>query len=992
MERRPNPLVRAAWAALLVTLFAFSAFAQVQSGNIFGRVVSNDGAALPGVTVTLTGVSAPQVTVTDEAGNFRFLNLSPGTYTVKGELAGMGAATRAGIGVSIGQNASITITLNPSVSQTITVTAEAPLLDVRKTGTGTTLTKVELEQVPTGRDPWVILQQTPGVLMDRINVGGNESGQQSSYIGKGSTGDQSTWNVDGVNITDVGALGSSPTYYDFDSFEEMQVTTGGTDVRIQTPGVQLNMVTKRGTNDLKGSARYFATKNAWQSDPEIPTEATGYLARVNEIEDISDYGVEAGGPVIRDRLWAWGAYSSQQIDLLSATLLNSGARFIDATELETFNGKLNAQFGSSNSFSAAAMLGNKIKIGRNVGPTRAPETAWNQDSSYEGPTMWKVEDTHVFGPNFYLTGLFSKVQGGFQLIADAGEGCNTVDCNQGAPPPLFDEDLGSYFRNFYSYYTERPQTQYRGDGSAFFNTGSLSHELKFGFGYRDAKVSSLTAFPGGQFVNYNAAAGAYFVGLYRNTDFTYAVNTTDFYVGDTMLFGNLTVTAGLRWDNQAGSIEGGTVPANPVIPGVLPAITYGGSTKDIEWSSISPRIGLTYALGTERRTLLRAAANRYVDQLGGVTVYAASPLTYGYGYWYMVDLNNDRIAQGNEICLGNATDPAGCASLGSGLQFTGGSFDPNDLGSALPNTRWDPDINAPHTDELILGFETEVMPNLSVGVNGTYRRMDDFVTTLYERTRGSNNFYTRADYVLSGTPATGTGPDGSTYSLPYYVLDEDFSGLGVITNRPDYTQTYKGLELNATKRMADRWMLRGNISLTDWTQEVGEGAIVDPTRLRPVGAPASGCNICDGSNVVQGSGAGSGAKGGIYINSKWAFNLTGAYQIPVIETSLGFNLQGRQGYAIPYVHRQNTSEGFKYLLLDGDPADSRHDDITNLDLRLAKDFRFGPAGLTVSVDMFNVMNEQTILQRNTRMGIASGNRITELVSPRVFRLGARLTF
>lgn len=992
MERRFTPLVRAAGAALLVALFAFSAFAQVQTGNIFGKVLSNDGTALPGVTVTLTGVGAPQTTVSDEAGNFRFINLSPGTYSVKAELAGMGTATRAGVGVSIGQNASITITLNPSVSQTITVTAEAPLLDVRKTGTGSTLTKVELEQVPTGRDPWVVLQQTPGVLMDRINVGGNESGQQSTYVGKGAFTDQSTWNVDGVNITDVGALGSSPTYYDFDSFEEMQVTTGGTDMRIQTPGVQLNMVTKRGTNDLKGSARYFMTKNSWQADPSIPSEAESYLARVNEIDAIDDYGVEAGGPIMRDRLWAWGAYSKQQIDLLSATLLGSGQRFIDATELETFNGKLNAQFGSANSFSAAAMLGNKIKIGRNVGPTRAPETAWNQDSSYEGPTMWKVEDTHVFGPNFYLTGLYSKVQGGFQLIADAGKGCNTVECNQNEPPTLFDEDAGTFRRNYYSYYTERPQTQYRGDGSAFFNTGSISHELKFGFGYRDAEVSSLTAFPGGQFVNANSADGAYLVGLYRNADFTYAVDTTDIYVGDTMLFGNLTVTAGLRYDNQAGSILPGSIAAHPVIPDVISAVTYGGTTQDIEWTSISPRIGLTYALGTERRTLLRAAANRYVDQLGGSTVYAASPLSYGYAYFYMQDLNGDLIAQGNEICLGNASDPAGCAALGSGVLFTGGSLDPNDLGSANPVNRWDPDMDPPHTDELIFGAETEVMTNLSVGANVTYRKMHDFTTTLYEKHRGQGDFYTTADYVLADTPATGTAPDGTTYSLPYYVLDEDFSGFGVITNRPGYTQEYKGLELNATKRMADRWMLRGNISLTDWTQSVDDEAIVDPTRLRPVGAPASGCNICDGANVVQGSGAGSGAKGGIYINSKWAYNITGAYQIPVIETSLGFNLIGRQGYAIPYIHRQSTSEGFKYLLLDDDPADSRHKNITNLDLRLAKDLRLGPAGLTLSIDMFNVFNQQTILQRNTRMGIASGNRITELVSPRVFRLGARLTF
>jgi hypothetical protein len=1015
--KRYSPLwTRAVVAAMLLSLLAVSgAYAQVQSGSITGVVVGSDEATLPGVTVTLTGIGAPQTVVTDTTGRFRFNNLSPGAYTLKGELSGYGTATRAGIGVNIGRNAEIKMTLNPSVAQTITVTAEAPLLDVRKAGTGSTMTRVELETIPSGRDPWVILQQTPGVLMDRINVGGNESGQQSSYVGKGATTDQSTWNVDGVNITDVGALGSSPTYYDFDSFEEMQVTTGGTDVRIQTPGVQLNMVTKRGTNDLKGSARYFATQNEWQAEPNVPFEAEvvrdahgnivrGYLEFVNEIQDIDDYGVEAGGPVIRDRLWAWGAYSKQNIDLLSATLLTNGVRFVDATELETFNGKVNAQLGEANSFSLAGMVGGKIKLGRNVGPTRAPETAWNQDNSYEGPTMWKVEDTHVFGPNFYATGLYSKVQGGFQLIADAGKGCQTVDCNQDVAPALFDEDTGSFYRNYYSYYTERPQTQYRGDAAAFFATGSINHELKFGFGYRDAEVSSLTTWPGGQFTNVAGSEGvrgagdAYLVGIYKNADFTYGVKSTDFYVGDTIMLGNLTLQGGLRWDNQAGSIQPGTVAANANFPLIIPEISYGGSEKDIEWSTISPRIGLTYAVGAEKKTLLRAAANRYVDQLGGSTVYSASPLSYGYLYMYMVDLNHDQIGQQNELCFNRASDPAGCSEFDfdgtvNGGFSPGGSVRLDNPASNIPNTRWDPNIEAPHTDELLFGFETEMMPNVAVGANFTWRRMDDFVTTLYEKHRGQGDLYTSADYELHA-PVTGT-VQGRAYSLPYYTIKEDvgFSGFGVITNRPDYTQTYKGIEVNFNKRMADRWMLRGNLSITDWTQDVGEGAIVDPTRLRPVGAPQSGCNNCDGANVVQGSGAGSGAKGGVYINSKWSYNLTGAYQIPFIETSLGFNFVGRQGYAIPYIHRVPTSEGNKFLLIDDDPTGHRHKDITNLDLRLAKDIRVaGGVGVTISVDAFNVFNNQTILQRNTRLGIASGNRITEQISPRVFRLGARLTF
>jgi hypothetical protein len=142
---------------MLIALFSMSAFGQATTGNIFGTVVGNDNAVLPGVTVTLTGVGAAQNTVTDSQGRFRFVNLSPGNYSLKAELSGYGTATRSGLTVNVGRNAEVSMTLNPSVSQSITVTAEAPLLDVRKTGTGSTVARVELEQVPTARDPWVIL-------------------------------------------------------------------------------------------------------------------------------------------------------------------------------------------------------------------------------------------------------------------------------------------------------------------------------------------------------------------------------------------------------------------------------------------------------------------------------------------------------------------------------------------------------------------------------------------------------------------------------------------------------------------------------------------------------------------------------------------------------------------------------------------------------------------------------------------------------------------
>ena len=122
-------------AAMCVTLLAGSAVAQYQTGNIYGKVQAKDGSVLPGVSVTLTGVGAPQTNVSDSQGNFHFLSLSPGTYSLKAELAGYGSATRAGVSLQVAQNADVTIALNPAVAESITVTAEAPLLDARKAGT-----------------------------------------------------------------------------------------------------------------------------------------------------------------------------------------------------------------------------------------------------------------------------------------------------------------------------------------------------------------------------------------------------------------------------------------------------------------------------------------------------------------------------------------------------------------------------------------------------------------------------------------------------------------------------------------------------------------------------------------------------------------------------------------------------------------------------------------------------------------------------------------
>ena len=258
----------------LVLLFGVSAaVAQQQTGEIFGRAADTSGAVLPGVTVTVAGPSLmqPRVAVTTETGTYRVPELPIGTYSVTFELAGFRPRRSRTSASTIGFRAQVNAAMELStVQETVTVTGASPLVDSRETGTKATFDLETMQNIPSARDPWVMLERTPGITMDRANVGGNQSGQQSNYISRGASIGNNKWSIDGVDITDMAATGASPIYYDFDMLEEMQVTTGGADVTQQTGGVGINLVTKSGTDRFKGNARALLTDEKFEDDNITP--------------------------------------------------------------------------------------------------------------------------------------------------------------------------------------------------------------------------------------------------------------------------------------------------------------------------------------------------------------------------------------------------------------------------------------------------------------------------------------------------------------------------------------------------------------------------------------------------------------------------------------------------------------------------------------------------------------------------------------------------
>lgn len=966
-------------AMLLVATPALAQFGQ-PTGGIHGRVTDEQGGVLPGVTVTIKGPGAPQTLFTDSRGEYHAINLSPGKYTVTLALQGFTTVNHENISVEIGRATDLTIQMKlSSVAATITVTGEPPVIETRKVQTGAAITQEELKSIPTSRDPWVILQTTPGVQVDRINVAGSESGQQSNFRSKGSSG--GTFQVDGVNLTDMSALGASAGYYDFDSFQEMQIITGGSDPSVQGSGAHLNMVTKRGGNEVHGSTRLFSVDHHFQSR-NLPTEAVdqaakGFsLASGNHIDSVQDYGAEAGGPLWRDHLWLWGAYGRDQINLITA----GGAQ--DKTTLEDFNAKLNAQIVASNSVDVWYLRSDKLKFGRNAGPTHPQPTTWDQVTPQN---TWKIQDAQVFSSNLFASVQYNGANGNFALTPEGGLDKQTF------------LDADGVWHNTYEFYqAPRPQRQVKADTSFFFSTGSMGHELKAGFGYLKAGVTSTSAWPGtANFGGNGQAAKTY--GDLSDCDVPCAVITRDgkfsakaeyysVFLGDTITADRLTVNVGARYDKQFGSNDASRVAGNASFLGILPPLVYPGRSRDFTWTDWEPRAGITYALGSNRTTIFKASYARYAEALGTGTVSIPNNSAgAAYAYYAWNDKNGDGLVQPGEVDTSAA-----------GFQFSR-NYDPKAPGIvAAPFNAVDPKLKAPKTDEFIVGVDSELMPALAVGVNYTYRKFKDVLySARYDSTTG--RVLNAGDYEQYAT-LTGTLPDGTSYSQPVYDIKKSvLTALGGVPpgfftyNRPDFNSTYQGVELLLTKRLANRWMARGSFVWNVNKQHVGANACADPSNV--LTSSTVNAQTCRDNDIVAIQSAGSGSKGSVFLNSKWQFNIVGMYQLP-LGFNIAANLFGRQGYPINYFRRSSgATDRLTRNVVVVAADDHRYKNAFEVDLRAEKVVTiFQNATLTLSADLFNLLNENTVLQRQNRLNLASTQTIREIQSPRIWRFGARLAF
>jgi hypothetical protein len=556
----------------------------------------------------------------------------------------------------------------------------------------------------------------------------------------------------------------------------------------------------------------------------------------------------------------------------------------------------------------------------------------------------------------------------------------------------YDYDQGEMLGNFYSYFPVRPQKALNVDGNYFVAGLGGNNELKFGFGYRETTTNTTTHYGGNQLVGVINSADDKLARLHRDGNAGAVGKYVSFYLGDVYTKDRLSLNVGVRFDQQKARNVAGEAPANASFPDVVPAVSYGGDSDYIvDWTDLSPRVGASYSFGAAGKTVARVSYARYANQLQFKDVQLENPVAPGFLAYAWNDANGDRFVQPGEVLLDQ-------------YQYNY-NIDPANPGGAgqTPN-RIDRDYSAAHTDEFVAGLDHELLPNFAAGFAYTYRHISDLAYRPRlggacgdPPTAGSCRVIQGSEYG-PGTPVTAGG-----YTVTPYLPNEDLVSAGgsgrFLTNQPGYAQSFNGFELTLTKRLSNKWMGRMAFSYNLFKQSYDtavpvQGGAGVQGRASPGNADGNPTPTEVNSlqeDFVSAQSGGSG-RATFYTTPRWQVYANALVELPW-SVELSGAIFGREGQALPqYIIGDGGLDGNLNALATPTIDARRYDDVWNLDLRLAKVFRFGPTRFTLSAEAFNIFNSGLVLQRFRRVDSANFDRIDEILSPRIVRFGARFAF
>ena len=356
--------------------------------------------------------------------------------------------------------------------------------------------------------------------------------------------------------------------------------------------------------------------------------------------------------------------------------------------------------------------------------------------------------------------------------------------------PLTGQTYGSTNAQYFL----RPQHTVNIDANRFWTMGSQRHNFKFGMGWRRTDAYARTIYPGNNIVAYQNSATNFRARVYREGAGTNRSLYLDFYVADTISVGRATFDLGLRYDRQWGYALGSSTQANAVFPSLVPGIDFTGYDAPFHWNNLTPRVGVTFALDEERKTILRASFSRNAGQLSHQRRHRTRQPQLERG---MGRVSVDRPQQRS-----SGSDERG--EHGRRILASGNGFN-----TANPTSV---SLRQPDRPGLRGARRHRRRHRLRPGAHAQPGRAGELHVRPCDRKSVHAVHRVDGGRLAPGAPLVGTLPDGSAFNIPTYIPDADkvaaVGGGRLLTNWPDYYTYFNGMEFAVNKRMSDRWMMR----------------------------------------------------------------------------------------------------------------------------------------------------------------------------------------
>ena len=995
---------RAGWFSciLAVLTIAGPAMAQIQTGGLRIRAVDEQGAVMPGVSVTITSPVLPRelLGTTDADGTYQVPGLSVGTYTIRTALQGFQTVIREGVLVRQGQIVDVDLPMRVSpLSEEVTVRSESPIIDSRSANVNVNLDRHLLENTPGGKDIWNILEyKVPGLVFDTPDVGGNQAGLQRGFTARGTPNNQNTQLLNGVNVGDPAAIGFSMNYYDPSSFENIQVSSGAQDISLSTSGVVINMVTKSGTNRFTGQAlQTYQGKSTQWDNIDADLKLAGFRPNANEVDYLTNTNVQAGGPLLRNKVFYFGSFNHQPIHVsvpgfpavspVPVQLAETSTQ--DTTDITTGTGRVTYQIASHRmDFYGSRQRYDKPNRGAGAGITQdSASKEYDIDNVVQGLWSWVLSD---------------------RLFANTNVSFNNVDfplLQKTSQQPLEDLAGSLQLRNrTSSAIMERRRFEVQSIWQ--YNLPSLAggrHELKGGFNNAFTPEDVTTERVDDLNLRYrsfataaNQPAGPVDVTVF-NSPFTVkrAVWNSYLFAQDTYSIGRFTAIGGIRWERVEGVIPEQTressrwFPTGMVINGLNVTLNTGGTLTQYTvpdrfaevrgaplWRNWAPRGAVTYNLDGLGKTVLKASWGKYLDQIGTGTPGPNPNGAVSQRYTW-VDLNSDLQFQ-----PGNAA--------WDGTKYVGGEFGAlANNGTTIPNPNpFDSTRRRTYRNEVTAGIDREIVPGIRGSLTYIGKRERDPVGTVDLSLELWNSAYLPMPVIDPGADGvTGTSDD---LTVTAYSL-----AAGVTTNQRTVNdnrlaQRFDGIEATVEKRY------RNGFSLVS-------GYTYSRTRVDQT-------SLASPNSLINASGESGGRR--------HQFKMTGTYMLPY-QVLFGANLLMQSGqpfnrtFTVQACSATVTANCINQTgtstTINAEPRGSRElSALITSDIRFGRRFRIGTNGLELSMDIYNVANANTTydVRRTstlTRIKVAGDPTVpdtlipsflspTGVLAPRILRFNVTWSF